>query len=165
MERQCKKHGTHSEWRRLAGNKGWMCRKCRNEERHDKRLVANSARVADVLGESYVPLYVKAHYNGVPVTTFIRGELNRSISNKSDYHLTKASLIRIRILNAVSENRQDNTGWECSICGVTSDSPAFFDIDRIEPGSKFGRYTSKNTRILCPNCHRCVTHNIKIVGK
>lgn len=53
---------------------------------------------------------------------------------------------------------------KCQLCGETD--YALLDCHRIIPGEQGGKYTNKNTVVMCANCHR-KTHagRLTIEGK
>jgi len=53
---------------------------------------------------------------------------------------------------------------KCYFCDC--DNLALLDIHRIKPGRQGGKYSEKNTVVVCANCHRkCHADEIKILGR
>lgn len=160
MERECKIHGVHSSWRHKSG-KGWICRLCRQSERRAKRIARNYQILATEYGEDIARQYAEAaRKRNVHINEF-RGVGRRQPFGEQFSGADRHVIHRIELLNLAANKPVHNLGWNCSVCGVYHDEYAFFDVDRIVPGSQGGEYVAGNIRVLCPNCHKCKSNGLR----
>lgn len=157
MERECKVHGKHDNWR---FKRYWICRFCHFETRRTKQITTNYQKLLVEFGQEVADEYKLATVDkGTHVNKF-RGIGRRKSFGDVHTGLTRKIIGRIILLNTASNKPTNSLGWECAVCGTESREPAFFDIDRIVPGKDGGEYVAGNMQILCPNCHKCKTHSL-----
>jgi len=67
MERTCRIHGLHNEWRHLNRGKGWLCHLCNRDRRKERRLTLAESTVRQIAGDAAVEQYVSQIKNGKQV--------------------------------------------------------------------------------------------------
>ncbi len=168
MERNCKKHGIHSDWRYQESKKEYSCRFCIREGRAKKRQIKNEACLANQFGESAVSEYSEfLNENKDTASSHINSF--RFKKRLEDYPETiftgqrrryRAIIWRIELLNSICGYKHGNIGWSCSSCGEFDSHQSFFDIDHIVAKCNGGEDTVENYQVLCPNCHKRKTLNV-----
>lgn len=164
IERNCKTHGVHSNWKlKKRPKKGWQytCRFCLLEKRRNKRILSNYKKLFDTVGKDIADDYLNCANSGqrVHISHFLAKARRKKVGLPVNIH--RYAFARIAFLNLAAKKPIENVGWNCAICGVFSKEQTFFEVDRLLPGKDGGTYDVENIRLLCPNCHRCVTFNME----
>jgi len=164
MERLCKTHGLHSNWRisqppsAVRRGKGvrHICRYCRveNRKRWDK---TRRQRDSYELILEHAGLAAAEEFKNTPnarVTTYVyRGHgytLSQSMFDEVNSRQTKKRLVRVGKERIVAFL----TAPTCEKCGRKHNNPSFFEVHHIIPREFGGGNEPENLIILCPNCHR-----------
>ena len=159
MNRICKKHGEHSDWRvrkppsNIKKGKGFRyeCRKCLREGKAKGRRSANYKEIAAVAGAEAAAHYLKT--KGAKKSNYVfqaRGIKLPASMFEGTVKSTRSKLARLgkeRLLSFL------NTPT-CEKCGIVRANRQFFEVHHIKPRSEGGTDDSANLIILCPNCHR-----------
>lgn len=163
MERLCKTHGIHDEWRHLNRGKGWLCCKCNRERRKERRISLNSKTLRSTLGEPAVEMYLEEINDGKRShpRKFLANHVFVDTLGLLALTLTQVDRRRIRLLNHTAGLPISNIGWNCSCCNKSHKHWSFFDVDHVIPAASGGPDHTDNFQVLCPNCHKCKTLNIQ----
>lgn len=162
MEKNCKHHGLHSDWRYQENKREYLCRPCIRERKAKERKARNEVSITRQFGESCVAEYSEfLESNGGSPSSHINAFRSKKRFENYPPYLFAGSkiryrniILRIERLNAILKLDYGNIGWNCSICGEYDKHQSFFDIDHILAKCNGGDDSIENYQVLCPNCHK-----------
>lgn len=154
--RECRVHGVHTNWRHRDNKGEWLCRLCIHESKRKARINRNYLtikRVDPIAAEQYKQA---AESGYADMRHYYGGYSGVSKFFNEPKHVAQ----RIVQLNYIAKVSPYRRGWTCSVCGVYSECHQFFDVDHVIALADGGPDTYDNMQILCPNCHKCKSHNL-----